>query len=353
MRRYLFVITTRHGWGVYADRLEQLATSDALRSVDFIRYEPWRWARRVTRQTRYGDVVPAHIPVFDPFDVAVWEAFFHCKNRRSYDAIICATQSIAAAYAVLAPEIPVFAIIDATRTLYRELGVHGVREVDIQREKRDFKRFSHIFPYSKWVARDLATFVDPSAITVLPPFAQEFRSRARRSGYSRKQALFVGADFERKGGEILIAAQRQELWKHYDLTVVTPKRYHRANVPNTIWVEPKKNSEIIETFLPNADVLFHPTTRDCSAIIVAEAAVAGVPAISTFTGGVSELIDHDRSGLVVATGDLQSFIDAAVSLSGDDARLAQMKKAAKLRGVKEFAGSCSYKKMMEIVDSYL
>jgi glycosyltransferase involved in cell wall biosynthesis len=85
------------------------------------------------------------------------------------------------------------------------------------------------------------------------------------------------------------------------------------------------------------DLLCHPTTRDCSAIVVAEAGIASVPSITTNVGGIPELIEHGRTGYVFERGDDASFVEAIVGLARSPEVLAEMKAQARRKAQTEFA----------------
>lgn len=356
MKKYLSVITTRLGWRVYGERFRILAAADAHREIDFYTYTPWEWGRRISWQTRYDDFPPFHVPLFDPFTVTWWQGAPFRRIASRYDGIVVGTQAIAAAMANNSAGVPVYGIIDATRNLYRrELGAKGISDRAVEVEGRTFRSLAHIFPYSRWVERDLVetSGVDPARVTWLPPLAQQLgRPRSPNRIGGRLRALFVGSDFIRKGGEALVAAQRSGLSELIDLTIVTKDIYHQPDVPNTKWLPTTDNDLIVGNLMSEADVLVHPTTRDCSAIVVVEAAVAGVPAVTTTVGGIPDLVDDGVSGLLVPPGDVAALSKAIVQLARDPALLTRLAENAKAKARGVFDSVLVYRRMMEIVDAH-
>lgn len=57
---------------------------------------------------------------------------------------------------------------------------------------------------------------------------------------------------------------------------------------------------------------------------VLEAMAAGLPVISTDVGGVRELVDHDRTGLLVPSQDARAIADALAMFAGDPERRRRM-----------------------------
>lgn len=58
----------------------------------------------------------------------------------------------------------------------------------------------------------------------------------------------------------------------------------------------------IRTGFAAADVLLHPTIYDTFALVVAEAMAWGIPVVVSRDAGIADLIEHDRSGILLAPG---------------------------------------------------
>ncbi len=66
-----------------------------------------------------------------------------------------------------------------------------------------------------------------------------------------------------------------------------------------------------------ADVLLHPSIYDTFGLVVAEAMARGLPVIVSREAGVSELVEHERSGWVLERNDPQSAAAALRVLSSE------------------------------------
>ena len=62
-----------------------------------------------------------------------------------------------------------------------------------------------------------------------------------------------------------------------------------------------------------------------------EAALAGVPAVATRTGGVPDAIEDGQTGLLVPPGDTPAIVEAVSSLLRDDEKRRRMGRAAAQR----------------------
>ena len=72
--------------------------------------------------------------------------------------------------------------------------------------------------------------------------------------------------------------------------------------------------------LAGLDVLWHPARSRGLGTAALDAMALGVPAIAFATGPLPELIEHDRSGILVRDGDIRGFASAAARLVRDDRR---------------------------------
>ena len=82
--------------------------------------------------------------------------------------------------------------------------------------------------------------------------------------------------------------------------------------------------------LARADLMLNPSTADNMPVSILEAMASGVPVVSTRVGGIPYLLDHERTALLVDTGDAAAMADAALRLLQDEALAARMTEAARI-----------------------
>jgi glycosyltransferase involved in cell wall biosynthesis len=73
----------------------------------------------------------------------------------------------------------------------------------------------------------------------------------------------------------------------------------------------------IERFLAAADVFVLPSLKDPLPTAVAEAMASGLPIIASDVDGISEMIEHDKTGLLVRAGHVAALAEAVTSLLKD------------------------------------
>ncbi|HEX2780462.1 MAG TPA: glycosyltransferase family 4 protein, partial [Gemmatimonadaceae bacterium] len=74
----------------------------------------------------------------------------------------------------------------------------------------------------------------------------------------------------------------------------------------------------IHAAMAGLDVLLHPSSAEGLGTAVIDAMALGVPPVAFAVGGLVELVQHERNGLLVRIGDLAGFAEAAARLILDE-----------------------------------
>jgi glycosyltransferase involved in cell wall biosynthesis len=130
-----------------------------------------------------------------------------------------------------------------------------------------------------------------------PLNAELFNINPRKTP-TRPKVLFIGNDFERKGGSLLIDNLDLILQK-FDITIVT--KDNRANVKGVNFInDVKYGSQDHKKILYDHDIFIFPSKHDPYGMVLAEAASAGLAIITTkFAFSSEELIKNENSGIIV------------------------------------------------------
>ncbi|MFP4475049.1 MAG: glycosyltransferase family 4 protein [Desulfatibacillaceae bacterium] len=106
-------------------------------------------------------------------------------------------------------------------------------------------------------------------------------------------------------------------------------------------------------FFREMDVFCMPSRRESLGVAAIEAMACGIPVVSTYVGGIPEVVEHGVSGILVDSGDVEALSDALVRLAEDpDARL-QMGRAGRRVAEKRFDWQHSVRNMIAIYEEIL
>jgi N-acetyl-alpha-D-glucosaminyl L-malate synthase BshA len=95
----------------------------------------------------------------------------------------------------------------------------------------------------------------------------------------------------------------------------------------------------VNELLPLADLMLMPSEMESFGLAALEAMACGVPTIGTRVGGVPELIEDGRNGLLFGVGDVEAMAAAAVGLLRDETRLRAMALAGRKTAQDNFCAS--------------
>jgi glycosyltransferase involved in cell wall biosynthesis len=92
----------------------------------------------------------------------------------------------------------------------------------------------------------------------------------------------------------------------------------------------------LKQHLSRATALALPSLEDNCPMVVLEAMAAGVPVIAAAVGGVPELVEHGRNGLLCDPLDAASMREQVLTLLGDDALATELARAGKISAQERF-----------------
>jgi len=93
----------------------------------------------------------------------------------------------------------------------------------------------------------------------------------------------------------------------------------------------------IEDYLQVGDVGLYTSDTESFCLSILEAMCFGCPSVSTRVGGIPEVVEHDRSGLLVPPGDAGALAGALEALIHDAPRRHALGRAAKDRARARFS----------------
>jgi glycosyltransferase involved in cell wall biosynthesis len=317
--------------------------------------------RVARRLTCWGGASPAN--VFDGLTLARWRRELHMgmlaarrisAAERRYgapDVIHFHTQATALASLSRMRRTPSIVSIDITQGLASLEAPPGFRRWQYAacaaRDARAFAAARAIVCTSQWAADDLARRQPECASRVhvmpLPVAVEDFganwaEERATRPGALR--VLFIGGDFERKGGPDLLDAWRAAaLPAGAELHLVTDWPLPDRGLPAGVVVHRGVRAYTPEWFQQwrDADLFVLPSRGEAFGIVLQEAAAAGLPAIGTRINAIPELVVDGETGILVPPRAPDALAAAVARLAGDSTLRRRMGEAARRRALERYA----------------
>ena len=234
--------------------------------------------------------------------------------RQPYDIAIFNTQVPAALSLGRANRKPAVLCLDITPVQYDQMAAlyhHPTDRFELVRRfkhnanRRLLQNAARLLPWSSWVQDSLETDygVNPEKIEILPPGVDlEFwkPDESRRSSLPR--ILFVGGDFYRKGGEVLLDAFQSLQPGSAELVLVT-----RTELPirpgMRVYNHMQPNSPELIQLYQSCDIFVLPTQAEAFGIAAVEACASGLPVIATRVGGLSDIVLDGETGYLVTAQD--------------------------------------------------
>jgi glycosyltransferase involved in cell wall biosynthesis len=233
------------------------------------------------------------------------------------DVIVAPFATVSTAF--LETTLPIILVEDATFALlhnyypqYSNLLCRSIREAH-ELTACAFRRASRLVFSSAWAAQSAMMDYGVAAekIQIIPfganieliPDQQFVMSKARSLCC---KLLFVGLDWQRKGGDIaletLLSLERQGIEAELVMCGCRPPRamtHERLQViPYLNNNDPRQRKALAELYA-QADFFLLPTRSDCTPCVFCEAGAFGLPVLTADTGGISCIISNGINGFVL------------------------------------------------------
>ena len=200
-------------------------------------------------------------------------------------------------------------------------------------ERQAYSQAHHLFPMSNLVKKSLIEDygIAPEKITVVAGAGNYTEVYQGEKTFGNHQLFFNGSDFERKGGDLLLAAFKQVKQAIPDAKLVIigknlPLKQDGVETPGHI----ASTSEMQDLFL-KTDLVVAPAYCEPFGHFLVEAMNYGVPCIVSATGGMPEIVDHEVNGVVISEPTSEILADRIITLLTNPALLNQMSVQARTK----------------------
>ncbi len=190
----------------------------------------------------------------------------------------------------------------------------------IDLEKTIYQNATCVFTRSQNISRSLIGQYNCPPEKVLCVFAGSntpvYSANLDNDGYRNQNILFVGTDWERKGGPVLVEAFLKVAQIHpgSQLTIVgcSPKVVHPQ-----IKVVGRVPVQDVHKYFKCASVFCMPTLIEPFGIVFVEALSYRLPIVATRVGATADFVQEGENGYLVMPNDVEGLAQALVRLTGD------------------------------------
>lgn len=254
------------------------------------------------------------------------------------------------------PGRPVFMVTDApwltwkeTYSAFEKMPLMGKRFA--RQEAETARNCTRLIFSSKWATdeakrlygvSDDKLYVQPMGANWIPNETREELERIiEAKPRNELRLLFVGKDWERKGGPLALEITRglrDAGASNVSLHIVGCRPQVPADLQGIIKIhgllrrsDPLEEKKLRELFL-TSHFLVVPTHAECFGVVFAEAHAFGLPAVSRGVHAIPSIIQDGETGIVQASDDIASaYVGRILALAGDWDAYLRMSHAARTR----------------------
>jgi len=357
--RFGFVLEHALGHITHGMYLKQAADADPTVEYEAMRIVPeiadaWKWKLRLN-----WNLIGS---------VAARKRILAAQYGGKLDLVFIHTQVMGFFTRSLARRIPLVLSMDATPINLDGFGTYFGHFYDDSAFMAWFKKTGNRIMYSgaqkivtlnKWAAASLVRDyqVSPEKIVTIPPAVNvnlwkhpRVFSRRGTPGNGPAKILFVGGDFKRKGGLVLLKAFAQLPPGLCTLDIVS-ELDKTTPVPPGVTLHGKlaNNSPELIRLYAEADFFVLPTWADLNCLVIMEALAMRIPVITTDMAGLPEQVIPGHTGLLMQAGDADALTQHMITLGRDPDLRARMGVNGRSHVEQNFNAEINYPRLLRLL----
>lgn len=180
----------------------------------------------------------------------------------------------------------------------------------LEQEKSIYRNATITFTMGRFVARNLIRYYGCDSNQVIyagggsntaPVIDSEVKE------YTNKNIVFVGVDWQRKGGPELAAAFAQLLDRHPNASLTIVGCSPEIDLPNCRTVG-KIPLEKVQPYYNAASIFCMPSRREPFGVAFIEASMNRLPVVSTCIGAIPDIILDGETGFLIEPGNVEALV---------------------------------------------
>jgi glycosyltransferase involved in cell wall biosynthesis len=218
------------------------------------------------------------------------------------------------------PGIPHFIYTDHThlQNLHYEANKNNLYSSTwIALERNIYENAAFIFVRSSNVRRSIieeyAAPPDKVVLAYAGSNVKVSKTKTLNGDYTQRIILFVGLDWQRKGGPALVKAFQLVRETYPDARLLIVGARPDLHIPNCEIVGPV-NPQQLDHYYQQASVFCLPTHLEPFGMVFIEAMTAHLPIVATRIGAIPDFVQEGKNGFLVSPDDIQGLADALLRL---------------------------------------
>ena len=196
-----------------------------------------------------------------------------------------------------------------------------------EREMKVYEKMSGLFSMNNWLAEYLnkklnidkdkihPVYAGINSVSKVPIVKKDNRSE-------RNKLLFLGVDFFRKGGDIVLEAVdicRKEIDPDVTLTVIGPKKWPlKTEIPDYVKFLGRLSTDAVASIIDEHDLLVMPSRFEAFGIAFLEALSRGIPCIGRNAFAMPEFIIPGKNGDLIDNDDSHKLAEIIYNVLKND-----------------------------------
>lgn len=290
-------------------------------------------------------------------------------DLNSYDFIFFQSIHLTPIFKKYIKKIPCIIALDATPKLGHvgNVQAYGIKAIvksvlakafDIIWFNSIFKNVDFFLARTETVKNSLVTDygVDPELVrvTYIPvPFPAD--KKVEKTSNGKTKLLFVGNDFERKGGPFLLNVFEKYLSDRAELLIISrdPTIQDRQWPDGVVYLGGLPRNDVLNMY-NECDVFVLPTWRDELGLVLCEAIVSGMPVVVRDATAQHEFIENDSTGFLMPYESTEQEWAEKLNLLIDSQKLrAKFSEAARKKAKQLFSAEGFTSKIDEAIKAVL
>ena len=234
----------------------------------------------------------------------------------------------------------------------------GLVKYKAKRAARFYRDCAGVFTMSEWFRMDLIenSGIPAHKVHNVGGGSNIDVSKIDPSRKNGKRFLFVGKAWERKNGELVVAAFKKVMQDHpqlrAELYIAGPQTKPASidGCENIIYLGQLKYDQLVE-YYNLCDYFVMPSKFEAYGLVFVEALCFGLPCIGRDAFAMPEFIQHGQNGLLIQKEDVQELATAMETMLRDGGKMAAFTRENKDRYVQQYAWDSVAERICRVIEA--